>query len=94
MPGQTRADAGTGAGDDGDASAEDVAVRSGADQCRVRTAGRGRRSALYSANGTESSASSTTVIDVNTRPFSPRRIPTSTTPLDTSNGTLLVIWLT
>ncbi len=84
MSGQAGADAGTGTGDDGDAAIEWCAHAPATAEFL----------ALYSANGIESSASSTTLIDVNTSPRSPRRMPTSTTPLDTSNGTLLVIWLT
>ena len=88
VPGQSGADARTGAGDDGDAAAERLASAHAASEPAAAAA------LLYSANGTESSASRTTFIEVNTRPSAPRRTPTSTTPLDTSNGTLLVTWLT
>jgi hypothetical protein len=49
---------------------------------------------LYSAKGTESSASRMTFIEVNTRPSALCRTPTSTTPLETANGTALLTWLT
>src|SRR5829696_5137577 len=83
MAGQTRTDTRPGASDYGHAATERVASGHGTEDAL-----------LYSAKGTESSASKTTVIEVSTMPFSTRRIPTSTTPLDTSKGMLLVIWLT
>ena len=62
MAGQPGADAGAGAGDDGDTAAEEVPcghrVRSLAAAVGVQC----------SANGTESSASRTTFIEVNTSP--------------------------
>ena len=84
MSGEARADACACTGDNGDAAVEGCAHVPAVAELL----------ALCSAKGIESSASSTTLIDVKTRPWSARRIPTSTTPLDTSNGTLLVIWLT
>ncbi len=80
---QARTDSGAGTGDDGDPTAEGLACAHADVLAEVL--------AVCCASGTESSASRTTVIEVNTRPSFERRMPASTTPLDTANGTLLVI---
>src|SRR5439155_9622099 len=88
MASKARTDSRTGTRDDGHAAAKRVA--SGHANYELAAA-EGLR---YWTKGTESSASRMTFIDVNTRPSTPRRTPTSTTPLDTANGTALVTWLT